>query len=114
MGDHLAQFGDALLVGGDLRLQVGDVLVRVARRVGMVGQQRVQLLLAEAARRRCGNCRTARLPRRRWWRAASWSRARAADIGMVAARGDPEQDLASSSPNTGVTTVMSGRCVPPL
>ena len=38
----------------------------------------------------------------------------AADIGMVAAARDPEQDVASSSSNTGVHTVMSGKCVPPL
>jgi hypothetical protein len=37
----------------------------------------------------------------------------AADIGVVAARGRPEQDRLPSS-NTGVTTVMSGRWVPPL
>ena len=75
MRDHLAQLGDALLVGGDLRLEVGDVLVRVARRVGVVGED------ARAVRprwklprdRRCGNCRSARLPRRPWWRAASSS-----------------------------------------
>jgi hypothetical protein len=41
------------------------------------------------------------------------ARRHAADIGVVAARGDEEQDLAPSS-NTGVTTVMSGRWVPPL
>ena len=49
MRDHLAQFGHALFVGGDLRLEVGDVLGGIAGRVGMVGQQRFQLLLAEAA-----------------------------------------------------------------
>ena len=38
----------------------------------------------------------------------------AADIGVMPARGDPEQDLACAPSNTGVQTVMSGRCVPPL
>jgi hypothetical protein len=47
MRDHLAQFGDALFVGGDLRLQVGDVLLRIARGIGMVEQPR-QPGLAEA------------------------------------------------------------------
>jgi hypothetical protein len=42
------------------------------------------------------------------------ARRHAADIGMVAAAGDPEQDLVPAASKTGVTTVMSGRCVPPL
>ena len=33
MHHHLAQLGDALLVGGDLRLDVVDVLHRIARRI---------------------------------------------------------------------------------
>ena len=49
MLDHAAQLLHALLVGGDLRLQVGDVLVGIARRILAAGQQRAQLRLAEAA-----------------------------------------------------------------
>ena len=49
MSDHAAQFRHALLVGGDLRLDVGDVLIRVARRVPARGQQVVESRLAERA-----------------------------------------------------------------
>ena len=45
MRDHLPELGDALFVGGDLRLEVGDVLRRVARGVGVIGEERVELLL---------------------------------------------------------------------
>ncbi len=40
--DHLVEFLDALFVGRDLGLQIGDVLGRVAARVGTGGQQVVE------------------------------------------------------------------------
>ena len=51
MGDHLAEFRDALLVGGDLGFEVGDVLGDVADGVGVVGEELDQFGLAEARRR---------------------------------------------------------------
>ena len=47
--DHLAQLLHALLVGGDLRLQVGHVLLRVAAGVFAAGQQVQHFLLAQVA-----------------------------------------------------------------
>jgi hypothetical protein len=44
---HLAQFLHALLVGGDLRFQVGHVLLGIAARIGAAAQQREHLGLAE-------------------------------------------------------------------
>ena len=38
----------------------------------------------------------------------------AADIGMVSARGGEEDDVLTGLIKTGVMTVTSGRCVPPL
>ena len=46
LGHHAAQLLHALLVGRDLRLQIGQVLRRVARRVGAAGQQLAHGLLA--------------------------------------------------------------------
>ena len=94
MRDHLAQLGDALLVGGDLRLEVGDVLVRVAGRVGVVGQERVQLLLLELAALDDAEIvdQHAFLVDRGGERRHRAGR-RAADIGMMAARGDVEEDF---------------------
>ena len=63
--DHLAQLLRALLVGGDLRAQVGEVLLGIAGGVAAGGQQRAHLRLAEAAlldQQR--SCRSARPPRR--------------------------------------------------
>ena len=93
MRHHLAQLLHALFVGGDLRFQVVDVLHRIARRIFRPGQRVVELALAETAAvdqlevvdvdallldRRCVRRHRARRD--------------AADIGMVTARGDPEQD----------------------
>ncbi len=49
MPHHLVQFAHAHLVGGDLRLDVVDVLQRIARGIFGAGEQRIELLLAEAA-----------------------------------------------------------------
>jgi len=47
--DHLVQLLHALLVGGDLRLDVVDVLQRIAGGIFRAGEQLVERLLAEAA-----------------------------------------------------------------
>ena len=94
MRDHLLQFRHALFVGGDLRLEVGDVLLRVARRPGVVGQKLVQLGLAEFSaldEAEIVDQHALLVDRRRERRHRA--RGGAADVGMVAARGDPEQDL---------------------
>jgi hypothetical protein len=49
MPDHAAQLLHALLVGGDLRPQVGDVLVHVAR--GILGAEE-QCAVISASRKR--------------------------------------------------------------
>ena len=46
--DHAAQLLHAALVGRHLGLQVGDVLLGVARRIGAARQQRAQLRFPEA------------------------------------------------------------------
>ena len=116
MRDHLQQLLAALLASRDLRAQIGEVLVGIARRIRRAGEQRAQLGLAHAAGfdelevvdqhalliDRAGS------GRHRPWRDA-------ADVGVVAARGDVEQQRRCSvASNTGITTVTSGRCVPPL
>ena len=93
--DHLAQLLHALLVGGDLRLQVVDVLQRIARRISGAGQRGVELLLAEVAaidQLEVVDIDAFLLDRGRVRRHRA--RRDAADVGVVAARGDPEQDLA--------------------
>jgi hypothetical protein len=114
--DHPPQFPSALFVGGDLRLQVGQILAwgcapaTVRRRVRsssscsrncpaltswQVVQQHPFLVDADAVRRhRAGGD--------------------AADVGVMAARGDVEQSSRPASSKTGVMTVTSGRWVPPL
>ena len=94
MRDHLAELGDALLVGGDLRLQVGDVLRRVARGVGVVGQQRVEFLFHEGSAIDDAEIvdQHAFLVDGRGERRHR-SRRRAADIGMVTARRRVEEDF---------------------
>ena len=49
IADQLAQIRDAFFIGGDLRLQVGDVLVDFADRVGVVREQFDQFGFAEAS-----------------------------------------------------------------
>ena len=96
MPHHLAQFLHALLVGGDLRFQIVDVLQRIARRIFAAGQQRIEFFLAEAAaidQLEIVDVDAFLLDRGGVRRHRA--RRDAADIGMVAARGDPEQDLAA-------------------
>ena len=116
---HAAQLRGTSLVGGDLRAQVGQVDLGVAGWVRRPAQHLKRLCLAQHA-----------VPHQQpvvdehplllHYGAECGHRARRdpADLGMVAARCDEEQDagLASSSaavPNTGVTTVTSGKWVPP-
>jgi len=47
MVDHAAQFLHALEVGGDLRLEVVDVLHRIARRISGAREQRIELRFAK-------------------------------------------------------------------
>ena len=47
--DHLAQLLHAFFVGGDLRFQVGQVLLRVARGVFAAVQQREHFRLTQVA-----------------------------------------------------------------
>ena len=109
----------ALLVGGDLRAQVGEVLLRVARRVARRAPSSAQQLgLAQRAVARTSLKLSISTPSSSMRRRERRHRAGrdAADVGVVAARGDVEQHgcVAGVVQNTGVTTVTSGRCVPPL
>jgi pimeloyl-ACP methyl ester carboxylesterase len=49
IGHHPVQLLDALLVGRDLGAQIGQVLVRIARRPAGRGQHRARLVLAQHA-----------------------------------------------------------------
>ena len=49
MSSHVAQFLRAFFVGGDLRFQIGDILIRAAGRVGTGGKQSPQCLFLENA-----------------------------------------------------------------
>ena len=91
---HLAQFAHAHFVGGDLRFDVVDVLQRIARWIFAAGEHGVKLLLAEAAaidqleiiEQDAFLLDRGGIGRHRAWR-------NAADVGMMAARGDPEKNL---------------------
>ena len=90
---HLAEFLHALLVGGDLRLQIGQVVVEVARRVGRPGEQFLAFLFQEPAPRHQLEVVDEHpflvdVPAVGRYRA----RGLAADLGVMAARGDVEQD----------------------
>ena len=88
------QLFDALGVGRGLRLQIGDVLGRVAGRVGALGEERKHRFLAEAAafdQLERVDIDALFLDARRL--RAHRARGNAADIGMVPARGDEKQDL---------------------
>ena len=113
-GDPL-QLVRAALAGGDLRLQIGDVAVRIARRPSPFAEQRPHLRLAEAAGideqdivdQHALLVDRAAVRRHR-------SRRDPADIGMMAARRDePGRAGVALAAKTGMITVMSGRCVPP-
>ena len=93
MLDHLAELVHAALVRRDLGAQVGDVLRRVAGRVGVVGQRLHQRVLAEPSALDEAQVVDqhafffhGRRPRRHR------ARRRPADVGMMPARRDPEQD----------------------
>ena len=88
------QLGDALLVGGDLRLQIGDVLRRVARGVGGIGEELAHGVLAEAP----GLDQLERIDIDPFLLdghrlGAHRARRYAADIGVMAARRDEEQKI---------------------
>jgi hypothetical protein len=92
LGHQRLQFAHALLVGGDLRAQVGQVLLRVARGVRAGLQPREQLGLAERAlphQRQVveQHALFADVARERRHRAGR----DAADVGMVAAAADIER-----------------------
>ena len=95
MRDHLAQLLHALLARGDLRLEVGDVLRRVAR--GVFARARAGRVISFSRKRPCVHQHhvvdqhALFLDRRRIGRHRAGRHA--ADIGLVAARGDEEQDL---------------------
>ena len=113
---HLAQLLRALLVGGDLGAEIGQVLRDVAGRIASGGEQLAQLAFAEPAALDQQHV----VDQHAFFvDAAAVGRHRAggdaADVGVMAARADEEQDVSCrASSNTGVITVMSGRCVPPL
>ena len=114
--DHLADLVDALLVGGDLRAQIGEVGVGIARRERRFGEQAPGFRFAELSvfgeqpvveqhaffvdLVAVGGHGAGGDP---------------ADFGVVAARSDEEQQTRArpQASKTGVTTVMSGRWVPP-
>ncbi len=92
--DHVAQLVYALLARRDLRLQVGDVLRHVARRVAAGAEELRDLALAQAAlldQQEVVDQHTLFFDRA----AVGRHRARrnAADVGVVAARGDEENDF---------------------
>ena len=108
MLDHPAKLLDAALIGGDLRLQVGDVLRDVAARPGVVGEELGELLLAEAAaveETEIVDEDAFLVDGGGTWRHRA-GRA-AADIRMMAARCDPEKNLVLSLPGRAVALLAS-------
>ena len=106
-----------------LRPQVGQVLVDVARRIPAGAEQRAQSRLARKRPSATSWMLSNSTPSSSTMRRVGRHRARrdAADVGMVAARRDEKSRpvaarslVRDSSRNTGMTTVTSGRCVPPL
>ena len=92
--DHAVDLADAPVAGGDLRLEIGDVVVRLARGVAAGGQVRAQLVLQEHAGihqlevvEEDALLLHGPAVRRRGARRAP------ADIGVMAAARDEEQDL---------------------
>ena len=115
LGLRAVEFARAPRVRSQLRAQVGEVLREVPGGPRPAAQQLVHECLVEdrvahdASRRNerafLGDVATAGRHR---------ARRDAADVGVVRARSREEFDAcAPSAPNTGDTTVMSGRCVPP-
>ena len=96
MRDGLAQLLHALLVRRDLRLHVVDVLQRVAGGIFRAGEEVIERALAEAAaihQLEVVDIDAFLLDRDRVRRHRAGRNA--ADVGVVAARRDPEQDLAA-------------------
>src|SRR5262249_24325033 len=94
--DHLVQLLHALLVGRDLRLDVVDVLQRIAGGIFRAGEEVVERLFAEAAavhELEVVDVDAFFLDRGRVRRHRAGGNA--ADVGVVAARGDREQELAA-------------------
>ena len=116
MLDHAAQFLHAFLVGRDHGAQVGEILLDVARRVFARAEERDGFFLAQAPlldQQEVVDQHALLFHRLAVGRHRAGGDA--ADVGVVAARADVEQDIfPPASSNTGVITVMSGRCVPPL
>ena len=112
-----ASFVDALRVGGDLGAQVGEVGRRVAGGVGAVGEQAQGLRLAEAAalhQQPVVEEDALLLDGAAVGRHGAGGDA--ADLRVVSARGHVGRGPAVPPPGvskTGVTTVTSGRWVPP-
>ena len=105
---------DPARVGRELGAQVGEVLLRTARGEGPAAEGGEHFALAQRA---AGHQRAALKEDPFLLDAAAEGRhgagRAAADIGVVGARGDVEIRPAVPPMKTGVTTVMSGRCVPP-
>ena len=118
--DHAAQLLHAFLVGRDLRA-AGRRDSAPRLRAGYWPEPSSATVSA-SRKRPASTSRKLSIstPSSSTHRAVGRHRARrdAADIGVMAARADVEQDVSASSPSssakTGVITVMSGRCVPPL
>ena len=94
IGDDLAQFRRPARVGCDLSFQIGDVLLHIADRIGVVQQNRFQSGVAELAildQQQIVDQHPFFIHRGR--QRSHRPGGRAAHIGMVPARGDPEQQL---------------------
>ncbi|MNX61188.1 hypothetical protein D3C86_921150 [compost metagenome] len=93
---HAQQLLYALLVGGDLRVHVGDVLIRIARGPAARAQDVARGLLAEfAVLHQLEVGKEHALVFHRLGIRRHRTRRRAADIRMVPTRSDVEQDLAA-------------------
>ena len=92
--DQRLEFREAAGIRGELRLQVGDVLIRVARGPGAGREQRAQLVLAELpiVEQQEVVDQHAFLVDRAGGRRHR-ARRDAADVGVVGARGDEERGL---------------------
>ena len=100
----------------ELRLQVGDVLIGVARRIRPALEQARGSRPRENGRARRCCTPSSSTPSSSIVRLVGRHRARreAADVGVMRAARDDVAQARAARPNTGVTTVMSGKCVPPL
>ena len=95
LGDHLQELRRALAAGGDLGLEIGHVLARVAAGMGSAGQQFEERLLAEDAvlhQQEIVDQRAFLVDVRRI--GGHRARGDAADVGVMGPRGGEEQELA--------------------